>query len=414
VRKKSLGIPIVAIAMFAAIFLVTGTRAVAQQEKVLHTFIDNGQQGYAPSGNLVFDNAGNLYGTTCCGGVYASAGGTVFELTPQAGGGWTGKTLHSFGSGNGAYGPLAGLTIDAAGNLYGTAYYHGGSVFELSPTAGGGWILKTLHAFNINGAGGSAPHSVPIFDAAGNLYGTATSGGTGNGTVFELTPTATGTWTETVLHKFRSKPDGASPNSLIFDGNGNLYGTTGVGGAYEKGTVFELTPVAGGGWTESILHSFGAGTDGANPLSLVFDGAGNLYGTTLQGGNGACSYGANGCGTVFELSPQTGGAWTETILLNFSTDGTEGWEPFAGLTFDAAGNLYGTTGWGGVYTYGTAFKLSPQGGGAWTETVLHNFGNGSDGEVPGSGLIFDAAGNLYGATGAGGIHNDGTVFEIAY
>ena len=270
---------------------------------------------------------------------------------------------------------------------------------------------KVLHSFNPGGTDGVDPEVVLIFDAVGNLYSTTYYGGTyGYGTVFELTPAAGGTWTEKVLHNFNDDgTDGYQPvASLIFDAAGNLYGTTEAGGTYSAGTVFELTPAAGGTWTEKVLHNFNSdGTDGFFPSAcLVLDAAGNLYGTTLGGGT-------SNRGTVFELTPTpaAGGTWTEKVLHNF--DGTDGYQPYADLIFDAAGNLYGTTEAGGTYSAGTVFELTPAAGGTWTEQVLHNFkDDGTDGIEPHAGLIFDASGNLYGTTFGGGAYGQGTVFEI--
>jgi uncharacterized repeat protein (TIGR03803 family) len=328
---------------------------------------------------------------------------------------WYEKVLRSFGNGTDGYAPSAGLIFDAAGNLYGTTQYGGGAnaygtVFELTPAGGGNWTETVLYSFR-SGTDGAVPGAGLIFDAAGNLYGTTTAGGPNNGTVFELTPTTAGGWTEQVLYRFCSQAnctDGQYPyGSLIFDAAGNLYGTTEFGGTYGAGTVFKLTPAAGGGWTETVLYSFGRGTDGASPLvGLIFDVVGNLYGTTTFGG----TYGA---GTVFELTPTAGGGWTETVLHSFNpNNGTDGFNPYAGLIFDAAGNLYGTTYYGGSYGGGTVFELTPAAGGGWTETVLRSFGNGTDGFWPYAGLIFDHAGNLYGTTEYGGTHNYGTVFEL--
>ena len=215
-----------------------------------------------------------------------------------------------------------------------------------------------LYSFNFNGTDGADPAAGLIFDAAGNLYGTTYGGGTYDwGTVFELTPAAGGGWTEKVLYSFLGGADGFFPAAdLIFDAAGNLYGTTGYGGAYDNGTVFELTPTGGGDWTEKLLHSFSYnlnGMDGTYPQAgLIFDAAGNLYGTTVGGGN----YGG---GTVFELTPTAGGNWTETVLHNFNRNGTDGADPYAGLIFDGAGNLYGTTSFGDVYGDGTVFQLTP-------------------------------------------------------
>ena len=418
-----------ALAIFTVTALVTSTGAATNwNEKVLHGFGD-GTDGINPPADLIFDTAGNLYGTTYEGGDYNY--GTVFELTPTAGGGWTEKVLHSFNNnGTDGYYPLAGLIFDAAGNLYGTTWHGGtynelggGTVFELTPTAGGGWTETVLHSFG-NGADGIGPEAGLIFDAAKvNLYGTTAGGGSYSvGTVFELTPTAGGGWTETVLYSFNDNgTDGwESLAGLIFDAAGNLYGTTWAGGTYGGGTVFELTPA--GGWTEKVLHSFSwIGTDGFWPYAgLIIDAAGNLYGTTGAGG-------PSGWGMVFELTPTAGGGWTEKMLHSFPYDnGTDGSQPVAGLIFDAVGNLYGTTEYGGTYSNcyggcGTVFELTPAAGGGWTETVLHSF-NGTDGREPAAGLIFDAAGNLYGTTYYGGtygncsVHNQpaacGTAFEL--
>ena len=329
---------------------------------------------------------------------------------------WPEKVLFSFNGTDGS-GPTADLIFDAAGNLYGTAgggEYGAGTVFELTPTAGGGWTETVLHNFG-NGTDGAYPSGGLVFDAAGNLYGTTPDGGTyscfgggGCGTVFELTPAAGGSWTEQVLHNFNGVTDGYQPVAgLIFDAAGNLYGTTAGGGP--GGTVFELTPTGDGNWTEEVLHTFGIGTDGAVPTAaLVFDAAGNLYGTTYHGGtNNSCVY--TGCGTVFELT-YSGGTWWYQVLHNFGS-GSDGYWPQANLIVDAAGNLYSTTFQGGTHGEGTVFEVTPGSGGRWTEQVLHSF-NGADGYWPWAGLIFDAAGNLYGTTNRGGAYEAGTIFEL--
>jgi len=321
----------------------------------------------------------------------------------------TEKVLYSFGTNEGDGGvPYGGLIFDAAANLYGTTSgggtYNDGTVFELTPKAGGGWTEKVLHSFS--GKDGAVPYAGLIFDSVGNLYGTTYEGGAYNdGTVFELTPEAGGGWKEKVLHSFSGK-DGVYPTaSLIFDAAGNLYGTTSDGGAYYDGTVFELTPKAGGGWTEKVLHSF-SGKEGAVPYAgLIFDAAGNLYGTTFMGGTNI-KY-----GTVFELTPKAGGGWKEKVLHSFYSQ--DGDEPIAGLIFDAAGNLYGMTSSGGINNnYGTVFELTPKAGGGWTEKVVHHFNNYKKGVGPQASLIFDGAGNLYGTTYAGGAFGPGTVFEL--
>jgi uncharacterized repeat protein (TIGR03803 family) len=349
---------------------------------VLH-FFGGGGNGSFPSAGLIFDAAGNLYGTTAFAGAYGA--GTVFELTPAGGGSWTETVLHNFNHNgtDGAY-PAAGLVFDASGNLYGTTSQGGtfdcgghpdygcGTVFELSPTPGGGWTEKVLHSFNDNGVDGYIPGAGLILDAAGNLYGTTEYGGAGDcvayptigcGTVFELTPAGGGQWTETVLYSFANNGmDGTYPIAgLIFNAAGNLYGTTSEGGTYDVGTVFALTPTPAGAWTETVLHSFdsscsqGGCADGYLPAAgLILDAAGDLYSTTFLGG-------ANNLGTVFELMPTEGGGWTEALLYDFcsQTDCMDGAEPEAGLIFDASGNLYGTTTRTSLGNSGTVFELSP-------------------------------------------------------
>jgi uncharacterized repeat protein (TIGR03803 family) len=351
---------------YGAVFELSPAVGGGWTETVLHSF--NSNDGNNPAGTLIFDAAGNLYGTTAQGG--AHGGGEVFELSPASGGVWTASILHAFGNGHDASYPLAGLVFDSAGNLYGTTMAGGeyglGTVFELSPAVGGGWTEKVLHSFG-NGSDGQYPISAVIFDGAGNLYGT-TNGGSGTtfyGSVFELSPSAGGPWQEKILHAFKNNgKDGMEPvGSLIFDAAGNLYGTAEVGGSCENcfeaaGAVFELTPKAGGGWSEKLLHSFNPnGVDGQTPnAGLIFDSAGNLYSTTSAGGaHGTSGYG----GIVFELKPAAGGGYTEKILHNFGA-GTDGSVPgWSSLIFDAAGNLYGTTEVGGSNDAGTVYEITP-------------------------------------------------------
>ena len=195
-----------------------------------------------------------------------------------------------------------------------------------------------------------------------------------------------------VLHKFDGTDGAAAEDALVFDASGNLYGTTRGGGSIGYGTVFELTPNSGGGWTESVLYSFTGGSDGAAPCDrVIFDASGNLYGTILGGGD-------YGYGGVYELTPNSGGGWTESVLYSF-TGGSDGAYIVGGLIFDTTGNLYGTAMGGGAYGHGAVFKLTPGSDGTWTESVLHSFKGGKGGGYPDHGhLIFDAAGNLYGVT----------------
>jgi uncharacterized repeat protein (TIGR03803 family) len=254
---------------------------------------------------------------------------------------------------------------------------------------------------------GGNPLSSLIFDQSGNLYGTAAGGGAHHsGVVFELTPYSDGTWTESVLYTFTGGKDGSNPAAnLIFDQSGNLYGTA-DGGTHFMGVVYKLAPNADGSWKESVLHSFCSLAnckDGAFPTAgLIFDQTGNLYSTTRFGGAGK--------GTVFKLRPNADGSWKESVLLSFKFR-NQGESPYAALIFDQVGNLYGTTQGGGHYGYGTVFKLSPNGNGGWNESVLHQFSNHPEGG-PTAGLIFNAAGNLYGTTRGDGSFTFGSVFEV--
>jgi uncharacterized repeat protein (TIGR03803 family) len=424
--------------MVAGAVLIMNAPVIAQQYKILHNFNCTGNGGCAPAAGLVFDDAGNLFGTTSYGGLYN--GGTVFELSPVTGGNWTEKILYSFNpNGTDAYSPQASLFIDAAHNLYGTTpsggSYDEGTVFEVSPKAGGDWSEKVLLAFGGSTTQGYSPYGGLIADASGNLYGT-TAFGTQFGTVFELSPSPTGNWTWKLVHSFEDDDqtiDGLYPYAgLISDSAGNLYGTTFDGGAASNcwdsagffcGAVFELTPVEGGSWTEAILYSFTGGfygvPDGNHPYaSLAFDAAGNLYGTTEYGGDQAICQTMyyRGCGAVFKLTRTGGGNWTEKILHSFGENGEDAVKPVEGLIVDKAGNIYGTTpttGFQAPYGNGMVFELSPKPQGGWSETVLHNFGTQSKGgSAPYTNLIFDAAGNLYGTAVEGGAYGGGVVFEI--
>lgn len=417
-------------------FLSAVPAFAASKAKVLYSFCHSRTctDGAGPRSGMISDAAGNLYGTTEYDGI--NYFGTVFKLAPGAGGKWTEQVLYSFdpNATDGFY-PMAGLTLDGAGNLYGTASQGGnlkafcnegcGVVFQLTPEKNGRWIHKVLHRFNYTD--GNIPFSSLVFDPAGNLYGTTYAGGKNNGgTVFELIPNSNGEWTEKVLYWFchdHTCTDGVNPvGSVLFDSSGNLYGTTQGGGdvCFNCGTVFQLVPGADGKWTHKVLYSFGRGDgeDGTQPdAGLSFDAVGNLYGTTFSGGtHGFGCYGFGACGTVFELMPGGDGKWTERVLHSFGGR-KDGAAPYtARLVFDKAGNLYGTTEVGGEFSAcefgcGTVFELKPDADGHWTESVLHSF-DGADGSYPFAGLIFDTDGNLYGTSCCGGANNSGVVFEI--
>lgn len=386
--------------------------ASAQTELVVYSFAGGKAEAF-PLSALVADSEGNLYGTTVEGG--KNNYGTVFELIPTKKG-FRQRILHSFKGADGTN-PYAKLTFDGNGNLYGTAYYGGtrncdsagcGTVFKLSPTAHG-WKETTVYRFE-GGSDGAFPASEVIFDSAGNMYGTTSSGGgtltgacgqdgyVGCGTVFQLTETQKGTWNEMVLHAFTGNDDGEFLYAgLVLDSLGNLYGTTEEGGnagcfaSLGCGTAFTLSPRYGV-WAKSTIYTFSGGTDAGGPSgSLVFDVSGNLYGTSISGG-------AIGSGTVYQLSPAHGG-WTESVIHGFGGAG-DGQLPADELVFDQYGALYGTTVYGGATGWGTVFKMTPSQG-SWTESILHSFAAGVDGQNPWAGLLyFD--GDLWGTTEEGG------------
>lgn len=372
------------------------------------------------------------------------------------------SVLHTFTGGGDGADPLAGLTMDRAGNLYGTAYGGGinspaGTVFKLR-RSGSGWLLNPLYEFSQQGAGGMNPSGGVVFGPDGTLYGTTVNGGSGYGVVYRLQPPSSACeaafcyWTETVLYRFAAAPDGNLPTgNLIFDPAGNIYGTTEAGGSFGYGTVFKLTH-SGSNWTGQVLYSFASGQDGDDPTDgVVMDSAGNLYGTTPYGGINHCQ---NSCGIVFELTP-SGSGWTESVLYRFQGQ-PDGQRPYAGLIIDSLGNLYGATYEGGngggtvfelspsgnswnyaiLYSLtgsengpfarpamdsagnlydstiipGTIFKLTPSGG-AWTYTDLHDF-SGNDGMVPRGSVTLDGQGNLFGTTSMGGADAQGTAWEL--
>jgi len=338
------------------------------------------------------------------------------------------SVLHAFTNGGDGADPLSGVTIGGPGILYGTAYQggtgdngYGGVVYKLAQR-GSGWQLQPLYEFNYGLDGG--PLGPVTIGRNGALYGTTYGGGTGDGggTVFELQPPPTGCrtaicyWNQTVLHSFAGLPnDGSEPQftKLVFDQAGNLYGTTEYGGNGSGrfcnvigrnagcGTAFELSP-SGGGWTYSIIHKFqNNGIDGVQPLfGMIFDPAGNLYGTTMYGGDPVQEAGA-----VFELTP-SGGTWTENILYDFFSAENGSSANATTLIMDQSGNLYGSTDTGGAHSTGTVFELTRSEGG-WVFSTLYTFTACSAQPI-----VRDTAGNLYGACYAGGQYDYGWVFKL--
>jgi uncharacterized repeat protein (TIGR03803 family) len=377
--------------------LAPGARAT--EFKVLHIF-QGGSDGSYPSSGLVPDGQGGFYGTTPLGGGAGCGGngcGTIYDVSADG----TETVAYAFAGGADGHAPYASLTPQKDGSFLGTTSedgrYFGGTIFTFTPPD----TEAVQYSFG-KGIRGWNSESAVISDKAGNLYGATLNGGAQNyGTIFRLA--VDGKYT--TLHEFRGADDGASPNGpLISDKTGNLYGTT----SSNCGVVFQIAPSG----TETVLHAFGANGDGCSPQDgLIEDAAGNFYGTTEDGGTGTnCG---EGCGTIFKLAPDG----TETILYSFLGGNNDGWVPQGGLTLDKAGNLYGTTIWGGgtgcFYGYGcgTVFKISPAG----TETLLHVF-QGGDGYWPG-GTLASHNGKLYGTTFRGGTgascdEGCGTVFMV--
>ena len=396
------------VAFVLTVFATQSAQALTYN--VIYNFT-GGSDGTSPYAGLTIDRTGVLYGTTLSGG---AGYGTVFKIA-KSGSTWVFTALHTFTGGNDGASPRSRVIIGSDGSIYGTTFAGGGSgcggrgcgtVFRLRkgcPICS--WGETVLYRFT-GGTDGGQPSSEVVFDASGNLYGTTVEGGKphgcgglGCGAVYKLQNSG-GTWTETVLYQFAGGMDGVFPDGgVIFDTAGNLYGTTCCGGSHGDGTVFKLTS-SGTGWTESLLYNFQGLTDGKEPVtSLMFDRLGNLYGSTLFGGAGLG-------GTIFELTP-SGGSWTFRLL--YSARGGAG--PYGSLMMDASGNLYGTTFQDGVHLFGSVFKLAPSGGG-WQSTSLHDFTDGLDGGFPFSNLVFDSSGNLYGTAALGGARGYGVVVQI--
>ena len=390
--------------------LLVPASAVAQTESVIYNF-QSYPNPYYPKSNLIFDEAGNLYGTTQGSGIVEE--GTVYQLVPTSGATWTLNSIHQFvGYPTDGDDPVAGLTIDEKGNLYGTTLAGGqgnaGVVFELSPQPEGQWTESIPYYFS----GFGDPYGgVALYK--GSLYGTTTYGGAdGAGTVFALSPSTRGDWTAAIIFSLTPGSDGLqSQGKPIFDGAGNLYATMDQNGPNGWGTVLQVSPGADGNWNGRVLHAFTGRLDGGTvDGSLALDKSGNLYGTTYYGGE-------FGFGTVFELARGSDGRWTGKTLYNF-TGGSDGANPYAGPTLDSEGNVYGTAVNGGIGfgTFGTGsgtvFELIPNGE-SWTEKTVYQFGtNDYDGVNPFGGVVFDTAGNLYGTTYRGGTDNLGTAFKI--
>jgi uncharacterized repeat protein (TIGR03803 family) len=338
--------------------------------------------------------------------------------------GQTFTVLHSFAVTDGAK-PFAGVTMDAAGNLYGTTEYGGvlscdegglagcGVVYKLRQIRSN-WILSVLYEFpGQNGFLPTSPGNITI-GPNGLPYGTELQGGAEfSGTVFELLPSpmvatsVNSPWLYHVVHTFGTGNDGGYPSQITFDRAGNIFGATSLGGDVGDGIVYELSP-AGGDWMETILYSFLGGSDGDGPGSITLDEAGNIYGTTTSGGNQQCHNNV-GCGTVYELT-RSGSGWTKTILHVFQ-EATEGGDPGPAV-LDSAGNLFGLTGEGASGNGGTIWELSPSNG-SWTFTVLYTFPGPTQNFAGPFRPVMDSTGALYGVNNWGGANNFGSVYKLA-
>ena len=379
-------------------------------EKVLYTFT-GGADGGNPVSDLILDSAGNLYGTTSAGGSATSCGwgcGTAFELK-RTQTGWEERVLHSFGnSQNDGQLPEAGMIFDSSGNLYGTTREGDGTsrygtVFKLAPNGKGGWTESIIYSF----PDVALPVSDLIFDAQGNLYGTTpyngSAGGDGYGTVFELIRHPDGSWTESTLYQFAGPPgDGANPSSgVVFDSAGNLYGLTLAGGSNHCeypgcGIAYKLTPDGKGNWKETVLFNFARGSGFA-----VIPSAGLLVDPDGDRLVGTTVQGGDGVGTVFVLNQPKHGEWRQDVVHRFY-DNLDGSTPVGQLTKDSHGNLFGATLLGGPGRNGMIFEMGIQAKGPWKETILYDFAGGTDGANPYAGMVLDNQGHLYGTTYRGG------------
>jgi uncharacterized repeat protein (TIGR03803 family) len=390
--------------------LLTASLARGQVNYHLLHSLGSGADGAGPWAGVTLDAQGNIYGTTVGGG--ANGGGTVFELTRDGGGRWSEAVLYSFAnySGDGDA-PYGSVSVGGGGSLYGTTQdggaYSFGTVFELAPDGGGGWSETILHSFDLcfcTSSPAAYPEARVVEDAGGDIYGA------GHG-VFELTPMGTGWFFRGLCSNGPCTETGG--NGISITRSGELYGASRGDGTHLVGAVYALAETPQRGWQQYVLHNFGSyPADGSQPNrgTLAYDGKQNLYGSTFSGGANNCDGTDNACGVIYRLSRQLNGEWKETILYNFK-NGDTGSNPAGGVTLDKAGNLYGTTGYGGSDNAGVVYRLSPNKNGTWTYTVLHSFNN-YDGYFPTSDLAIDAQGNLYGTTNLGGAYGAGVVFEI--
>ncbi len=399
-----------AILALSATVAVLATAALgAGTPKVIYSFAGENDGEYTDT-DLVIDGAGNLYGTSVQGGAFGS--GTVFQLSPS-GNAWIHTVLYSFTGGADGGEPYKGVTLDSAGNLYGTAVTGGGGFCEGGcgvayklTNVSGTWVQSVIHTFT-GGNDGSGPGSGLTIGKDGSVYGmTPTGGADGLGVIFRLQLQPSGVWKLKVLHTFTGGDDGAtgSAGRLVLR-RGALYGAATVGGANGQGAVFELKHIPGE-WRFTTLYSFKGQPDAGFPYGgLTFDPSGNIYGTTYYDG-------ANDFGSVYQIAPQPDGSWSEKVLYSF-TGGRDGLGSIGNMVLSRNGALYGTTSEGGAScSCGTIFSLTPDGNGNWKEKTVYRFKGAPDAAFAYNGMVADSAGNLYGASVHGGTGNDGAIYKL--
>jgi hypothetical protein len=388
--------------VIAAFSFASATFAHAQYTaNTIYTFPSYQGENQVPHA-IVLDSTGNIYGTITDAACISGCG-RVFELSPNSNGTWTDIANLFMGTNT-----PSGVVRDSVGNVYGASVdgngtrCNCGSIFEFSPSSNG-WYFYGLHIFNFTN--GRTPNA-PLLAPDGAIYGTTQAGGSSDpnsqGIVYKLSQNSKGGWVETVLHRFTGGNDGGVPMAaLVMDANGVLYGTASQGGLYGYGTVYTLTPNGNGGFTFAWVHAFDGAARGGNPMSpLLIDASGNLFGTTIHGGNRAMCPQNNGCGIVFELQ-KTATGYEEIVPLQMQPT-RAGEYPVSGLVADSAGNLYGSSP-SGRGIAGTVFKLT-QGEGGWGYSILLT----GTSDLGGFGqLTIDAAGNLYGPA------SNSKIFELS-
>lgn len=393
-RDRIAVIPFVFSLGFGLTALPAGAASTHLTFKIIHDFT-GGADGGVPGYTLAIDKKGNFIGAANSGG---NGYGTVFKL-PKTNTGWKVSPLYDFTGNDGQ--PGWGVTL-SHGSIYTNAGYAEvmggpcGSALQLNRTQSG-WTEVLMHTYVYKDDG--CPTGNLVLDGAGNVYGVTQDGGAnGWGSIFELSNSGSG-WTQTILYSFMGASDGGAPYSgMVFDAAGNLYGTATAKGAFDYGTVFELSP-SNGGWAYNVLYAFKGGNDGGQPTAGLILNNGNLYGA-------AESFGKNGGGTVYELTPSNG---TSTLNVLASLTGSGGL--VAPITMDSTGTIYGTNFFDGAYGYGSVFRLSLSNG-KWSYKDVHDFSGGSDGGYPGGGVTLDANGNLFGTAVIGGANSQGVIYKI--